>query len=402
MVRTGASPAELSRSASSEPAPRSWRDPVQAAIALKARKGKFRRRTKSCLCCGLIFVIAVIALVMLATLAAQDAGHAGHDAATLASNATNGTLVARVRKTVRSKVEKIVVTSSCTIGLLLLAGHLIRGRSKWLRALHLPASVVGGMVGFCFFGAVEACGAGDLADDWFADGWSVLPGFCTNIIFCSLFIGTRVPHPSEILASPRREHFLYGLIVVFGQWSTSCLCTIVFGFFTELNGPFATVMPYGYAGGPVVAEAMKDLYAEDSFNYPDGYSLALLAATVGMFVGVIAGALLVNFAPLSTGLAAEDRPSPSASADAAHQPGPSRSGVLPRVRASASKMGNALLKLKETAPESDHYAAAERPSAGQQSVSVESMDTLVFHLCLVMLVMLLGSPHPHPHPNPNF
>merc|ERR1740130_1949909 len=288
------------------------------------------------------------------------------------------------------EVEKIVVTSSCTIGLLLLAGHLIRGRSKWLRALHLPASVVGGLVGFCFFGAVEACGAGDLADDWFADGWSVLPGFCTNIIFCSLFIGTRVPHPSEILASPRREHFLYGLIVVFGQWATSCVCTIFFGLFTELDGPFATVMPYGYAGGPVVAEAMKDLYAEDSFNYPDGYSLALLAATVGMFVGVIAGALLVNFAPLSTGLAAEDRPSPSASADAAHQPGPSRSGVLPRVRASASKMGNALLKLKETAPESDHYAAAERPSAGQQSVSVESMDTLVFHLCLVMLVMLLG------------
>ena len=44
---------------------------------------------------------------------------------------------------------------------------------------------------------------------------------------------------------------------------------------------------------------MKDLYAEDSFNYPDGYSLALLAATVGMFGGVIVGALLVNFAPLA-------------------------------------------------------------------------------------------------------
>ena len=187
-----ASPAEP-RGGATEPAPRSWRDPVQAAIALKARRGKFRRRTKSCLCCGLIFVIAVIALVLLATLAAQDAGH---DAAARASNATNGTLVARARKTVRSKVEKIVVTSSCTIGLLLLAGHVIRGRSKWLRALHLPASVVGGMVGFCFFGAVEACGAGELADDWFADGWSVLPGFCTNIIFCSLFLGSSYPTPS--------------------------------------------------------------------------------------------------------------------------------------------------------------------------------------------------------------
>ena len=48
-------------------------------------------------------------------------------------------------------------------------------------------------------------------------------------------------------------------------------------------------MPYGYAGGPVVAEAMQDLYAVDSFNYPAGYPLALLAATIGMFVGVITG-----------------------------------------------------------------------------------------------------------------
>ena len=39
-----------------------------------------------------------------------------------------------------------------------------------------------------------------------------------------------------------------------------------------------------------MAEAMQDLYAGDSFDYPDGYPLALLAATVGMFVGVIAGA----------------------------------------------------------------------------------------------------------------
>ena len=53
-----------------------------------------------------------------------------------------------------------------------------------------------------------------------------------------------------------------------------------------LAAPSATVMPYGYAGGPVVAEAMKPLYAEDSFNYPDGYTLALLAATVAVDVAL--------------------------------------------------------------------------------------------------------------------
>lgn len=67
----------------------------------------------------------------------------------------------------------------------------------------------------------------------------------------------------------------------------------------QLPAAFATVMPYGFAGGPVVAKAMSPIYMEPSFNYPAGYTLAMLSATVGMFAGVILGALLVNLAPLS-------------------------------------------------------------------------------------------------------
>ena len=79
-------------------------------------------------------------------------------------------------------------------------------------------------------------------------------------------------------------------------------------------------MPYGYAGGPVVAEAMKDLYAEDSFDYPDGYTLAMMAATVGMFAGVIAGAVLVNFAPLSTDAGRSSQGAESASVGSGSPP----------------------------------------------------------------------------------
>ena len=63
---------------------------------------------------------------------------------------------------------------------------------SWLRALHLPASVVGGLLGWCFFAAVELCGAGELADDWLSEGWDVLPSFCTNIIFSALFLGEQI------------------------------------------------------------------------------------------------------------------------------------------------------------------------------------------------------------------
>ena len=314
----------------------------------------------------------------------------------------------RMRKTVRKKMQRIVVTSACALGALLLAGHVLRRQSRWLRALHLPSSVTGGLLGWCFFAAVEAVGGGDLADDWLADGWEVLPGFCTNIIFSSLFLGTPVPRVGAILASPRREQFIYGLVVVFGQYVVSCLCTILCRLFDpSLDAPFATIMPYGYAGGPVVAEAMKDLYAEDSFNYPDGYTLALLAATVGMFAGVISGAVLVNFAPLTANTAAaadsagariedpgEPPASPTTSRVGAPEPAAqslaARGQVLVRLRRQAVQVRDALMQLKTTANDSDFYAPDTRPSAGEQTVSLESLDSFIFHVSLVTLVMLVG------------
>ena len=58
-------------------------------------------------------------------------------------------------------------------------------------------------------------------EDWFSVGWDVLPGFCTNVVFCCLFLGTPVPRAKEVLKSPRREHLIFGLIVVFGQYVVS-------------------------------------------------------------------------------------------------------------------------------------------------------------------------------------
>ena len=117
-------------------------------------------------------------------------------------------------KTMREKMENIVVTSSVFLTALLLAGHILRRKSRWLRALHLPSAVVGGMVGWVVFALLDMCGAETISDEWFSIGWSVLPGFCTNLVFSCLFLGTPVPRPAVIVQSPRREHLIYGLFVV--------------------------------------------------------------------------------------------------------------------------------------------------------------------------------------------
>ena len=396
--------------------------------------------------------------------------------------AVNGT---DVTMTLHSKLQNYLLTSSVMLSFLLLTGHFLRRQIRWLRALHLPASLVGGLVGWLLFALIELCGANDISDEWFSVGWHALPGFCTNVIFCCLFLGTPVPQPQEVLKSPRREHLIYGLVVVFGQYVVSAATTMVCQWADpELSPVFATVMPYGYAGGPVVAEAMRPEYSPASFNYPDGYPLALLAAAIGMFVGVIAGAILVNLAPLASRsrgapLALGDAPAATSGEEAtigrsssrrfsadliigspvvrAHRRAVccqlSRVGVGVRVRvrvrvrarirlrvrvrwcgpkgarcaassrpllllpllsclscacahtqgswgrdpppqAVRSRLGRiraAMLELKQTASESDHYALDRRPSAGEQTVSSESLDSLMFHVCLVSLVMMAGA-----------
>ena len=213
-----------------------WHDCDQHASARNAARGKCRRRVRRCAYCGLFFTGCVAAVFFLSVVLTMS-----DDAAAAANSSVGG---GRQRKTVREKMQMEVVTASSALGSLLLAGHALRRKSRWLRALHLPSSVIGGLVGWLFFAAVELFGAGELADDWLAEGWSVLPGFCTNVIFSSLFLGTPVPQPNVILAPPRREHFIYGLLVVFGQYVVSAACATLFRWFDpSLSAPFATVLP---------------------------------------------------------------------------------------------------------------------------------------------------------------
>lgn len=148
--------------------------------------------------------------------------------------------------TLQDKLRNPLVTSSVALSALLLSGHLLRRQIIWLRALHLPASLVGGLIGWLIFALIELCGGDDISEEWLAVGWNFLPGYCTNIIFCCLFLGTPVPSASEVLRSPRREHLIYGLTVVFGQYVVSSLITSACRAFDNgLSPVFATVMPYG-------------------------------------------------------------------------------------------------------------------------------------------------------------
>ena len=98
---------------------------------------------------------------------------------------------------------------------------------------------------------------------------------------------------------------------------------------------FATVLPYGFSGGPVVAEAMLPLYAQ--FGNPEGYTMSLLAATFGMLAGVVVGAMLANLAPLAAQQSSH-LPPPASHRAASDAVGRSERRRLLRVRAALKEL----------------------------------------------------------------
>ena len=80
------------------------------------------------------------------------------------------------------------------LGVLLLAGLLLRERIRVLRTLMLPVSLIGGFVGLA--GGPFAL---DLVPPDVVGVWATLPGVLINYVFAALFLGVQVPTASRVV-----------------------------------------------------------------------------------------------------------------------------------------------------------------------------------------------------------
>lgn len=116
--------------------------------------------------------------------------------------------------------------------LLLLAGELIRRRSRLLRRIFLPGSIIAGTIGLLLGPQVlgrlaEAPGlgfipAGGLFPSAVLDAWAMLPGVLINVVFAALFIGKTIPGAREIWlrAGPQ---VVFGQTIAWGQYVVGLL-----------------------------------------------------------------------------------------------------------------------------------------------------------------------------------
>eukprot|EP00039_Didymoeca_costata_P009129 m.120851 g.120851 ORF g.120851 m.120851 type:complete len:539 (-) comp14373_c0_seq1:1673-3289(-) len=245
-------------------------------------------------------------------------------------------------------------TSACV---LLLLAHFLRVKIRVLRKMYLPSSLIAGLVGVTI---LQLGSMNEHTDHILRShcvlGWEYLPSFLINIVFACLFLGSEIPGITWVwnISGPQ---LMYGQILAWGQYGvgmivTAALLVPVY----NVNTLMGAVVALGFEGGHGTAAGVRSSFI--SLGYPAGAELTLCAATIGLISGLLFGTMVINWAVRFKKI--------------------QRKGF--KLDGDRSKSSNF----------DGIYLPNERPSAGLQTVSVDSLDNLAFHLSLVGLALLFA------------
>lgn len=240
------------------------------------------------------------------------------------------------------------VMSFCGLCLLLLLGKFLRIAMPFLQRLYLPASVIGGFVGLVWINTLGK----NFAPDWSAN-WSQLPGFLINIVFATLFIGSRIPKLRNVwqLAAPQ---LCYGQLVAWGQYVVGLAAAglLLIPFF-KVDRAFGNLLEIGFEGGHGTVGGLSTTF--DELGWPVGRDLGYATATAGMILGITLGMALINFAV--------------------------RRGYVSKIRTFADQ---------DVSERRGIYPRDAQPPAGRQTVFSDSVDSLAFHIAVIGIAVLIG------------
>ncbi|WP_116050993.1 sodium/glutamate symporter [Amycolatopsis palatopharyngis] len=234
------------------------------------------------------------------------------------------------------------------LGILLLAGTLIRIVARPIRRLFLPAALIGGAVGLAF----GPYGAG-LFPESLIETWSGLPGVLATIVFAPMLMGVRIPKVRETyrMIVPQLLFGYMGAFLMIGV--PLVVSALVLMPLWDVDRMFGTLVDVGWPGGHGTAGAMAEVYQEHGWSA--GVSLGLTSATVGLVFGITVGMALVNW-------------------------GVSRGHVT------------AFGPASETADDrsSDILPESRRTPIGRTAFNKDLVDSLTFHVTLVAVAVLIG------------
>lgn len=234
------------------------------------------------------------------------------------------------------------------LSILLVAGKILRVQIPLLQKLYLPSSVVGGIVGLILLSSFP-----DRVSDEIVKEMRLMPGFLINVIFATLFLGVGLPKMRNFAASVFAQLTL-AQIVAWGQYVVGIgLCGFLLMPLFDVHPAFGNLLELGFEGGHGTVGGMSQAFLAKGWS--DGIALGYTVATVGMIAGIVLGMTLVNWAY--------------------HR------GLIKTVRPFAKRT---------VAERCGIHARDSRPSAGQQTVAADSVDSLAWHIAIVGIAVLIG------------
>lgn len=255
------------------------------------------------------------------------------------------------------------------ISALLLLGALLRASVRPLQNLLIPASIIGGLLGFLLSQQVLG------TFGWRIGGFTIsgLPfsaevSTYTSILIAVVFACMAIADDFKIKGMGRSLTAFsgYGVMMSAGQVLVGvtlviCLLRPLLGTPSEMG----LVLFASWSGGFGTSAALGDVFAAN--GHPEITSIAFTSATVGMFVGVVGGIILARLGA-ARGHAKAFNAKAAGSSDGKFEgvkslPEHIRTGVLPE---------------------------AERGPIGRNTFSGGSLESLSFHVGLVALICLLG------------
>jgi ESS family glutamate:Na+ symporter len=189
-----------------------------------------------------------------------------------------------------------ILSPFCTLCLLFLLGQAVRSKARFTQFLHLPASIIAGLLGLVanqVISHVSPTLATHVATHELL-GWEALPSLLINVVFANLFLGERLP-PIKRTWEQAKPQYVYGSILSYGQYFVALLTTGLMQLVWNTLPPFFGVsVVQGFEGGAGTAAGMAETY--ESVGWAAGSDFALAASTVGLIGAILLGVAIANWA----------------------------------------------------------------------------------------------------------
>lgn len=240
-----------------------------------------------------------------------------------------------------------LMVAVAVLGLLLMAGVVLRMVVPIFRRFFIPAALIGGVIGL----ALGPNGAGLFSEE-LNSIWAAIPGLLIAVVFAPMLMGQKLPGFRES-ARTAAPHLVYSYFSSFAIIAVPALLTyFIFHPVFGINPMFSTIFEISWPGGHGTAAGMAPAY--EALGWGDGSSLALGSATFGLLFGIIGGMVMINIAARKGHLSAGSK---------AHVAGHDASDVLAEANSEVYSLGR---------------------------LNKSSLDNLAFHVSLIGAAILIG------------